>query len=160
MLTFHGARAQYDGNIVVAQDWEGIYELLLRNDLAPSVHKRPFILVNKHKLDGDTLLLAGNTYMLPDLIMTPIPKKKPVSKPTSHVNPLFGKKYANVPIIDQRLYGAVYYLVSGHGGPDPGAMGTYGNYTLSEDEYAYDVTLRLARNLIFSWSYSIYHCAR
>ncbi|MCK5281465.1 MAG: N-acetylmuramoyl-L-alanine amidase, partial [Cyclobacteriaceae bacterium] len=28
------------------------------------------------------------------------------------------------------------------------ALGKYGNYTLSEDEYAYDVTLRLTRNLI------------
>ena len=36
----------------------------------------------------------------------------------------------------------------GHGGPDPGAVGKYGNHTLCEDEYAYDVTLRLARRLI------------
>ncbi|MEZ4986140.1 MAG: N-acetylmuramoyl-L-alanine amidase [Saprospiraceae bacterium] len=32
--------------------------------------------------------------------------------------------------------------------PDPGAIGQRGNYQLCEDEYAYDVALRLCRNLI------------
>ena len=62
--------------------------------------------------------------------------------------PLFGKNYARVEIKDQQLKGAVYYLVSGHGGPDPGAIGKYGPYSLSEDEYAYDVSIRLARRLM------------
>ncbi|HKI89513.1 MAG TPA: N-acetylmuramoyl-L-alanine amidase, partial [Draconibacterium sp.] len=53
-----------------------------------------------------------------------------------------------VEITDNDLKGAIYYLVSGHGGPDPGAMGHYGSHVLCEDEYAYDVTLRLARKLI------------
>jgi len=45
--------------------------------------------------------------------------------------------------------GKVYYLVSGHGGPDPGARCSKEcSNTLCEDEYAYDVTLRLARNLM------------
>jgi N-acetylmuramoyl-L-alanine amidase len=61
---------------------------------------------------------------------------------------IFGKDYSRVEIIDNKLAGHVYYLMSGHGGPDPGASGKYGRYTLTEDEYAYDVTLRLARNLI------------
>lgn len=38
--------------------------------------------------------------------------------------------------------------MSGHGGPDPGAIGKMGNVELHEDEYAYDVMLRLARNLL------------
>ena len=41
-----------------------------------------------------------------------------------------------------------FYLVSGHGGPDPGAIGRIGKHELHEDEYAYDVMLRLARNLL------------
>jgi N-acetylmuramoyl-L-alanine amidase len=61
---------------------------------------------------------------------------------------IFGPKYEKVTISSNELEGAIFYLVAGHGGPDPGAQGKYGNYTLSEDEYAYDVTLRLARNLI------------
>src|SRR5690606_6341245 len=62
--------------------------------------------------------------------------------------PYFGKDYANFNVKDQQLQGAVYYLLAGHGGPDPGALGKYGPYLLSEDEYAYDVTIRLARRLM------------
>ncbi len=140
--------AQYDDNIVVAQEWEGIYEVLLRNDLSPAKYKNSFIKLNSKKLQGDTVLIAGNTYLLPEIVKTPAPKKERSSRPSVMVYPIFGKKHEKVPIIDRKLEGAVYYLVSGHGGPDPGAMGKYGKYTLTEDEYAYDVTLRLARNLI------------
>ncbi len=61
---------------------------------------------------------------------------------------IFGKKYAKTAIIDNQLKGHVYYVVSGHGGPDPGAMFKKDGKWLCEDEYAYDVSLRLARNLI------------
>lgn len=46
------------------------------------------------------------------------------------------------------MQGACFYVVSGHGGPDPGAIGRIGKIELHEDEYAYDVALRLARNLM------------
>ncbi len=62
--------------------------------------------------------------------------------------PIFGKKYADTPQLSSKLKGKVFYVVGGHGGPDPGAMEKRGNYTLCEDEYAYDVALRLCRNLI------------
>ncbi len=39
-------------------------------------------------------------------------------------------------------------MISGHGGPDPGAVSTIENQIVCEDEYNYDITLRLARNLI------------
>lgn len=61
---------------------------------------------------------------------------------------IFGEKYARVPLESTRLSGKVFYIVGGHGGPDPGAVGTFGSYSLCEDEYAYDVGLRLARNLL------------
>jgi N-acetylmuramoyl-L-alanine amidase len=61
---------------------------------------------------------------------------------------IFGDKYAEVPAKDESLKGCVYYIVSGHGGPDPGAIGTRAGNSLCEDEYAYDVALRLARNLL------------
>ena len=53
-----------------------------------------------------------------------------------------------VELVDKSLKNKVYYLLSGHGGPDPGAEGIYKGSKICEDEYAYDVTLRLARNLI------------
>ena len=70
-------------------------------------------------------------------------KKKPKGK-----QPLFGEKLATYPILSNELAGACFYLVSGHGGPDPGAIGRYGKYKLHEDEYAYDITLRLGRELL------------
>lgn len=66
----------------------------------------------------------------------------------SRIFPIFGPKYQFVPLEGNKLNGKVFYIVSGHGGPDPGAMGRKSNQTLCEDEYAYDVALRLTRNLI------------
>ncbi|WP_461140922.1 N-acetylmuramoyl-L-alanine amidase family protein [Spirosoma pomorum] len=73
-------------------------------------------------------------------------KKSTPSKKTT------GRKRAVVaapaPTVSRKpLSGTVYYLASGHGGPDPGALGKYGKYLLPEDEYAYDVTLRLSQYL-------------
>jgi N-acetylmuramoyl-L-alanine amidase len=60
--------------------------------------------------------------------------------------PIFGKDHAYVPLESSKLKGKVYYLISGHGGPDPGAMTTRSGKKICEDEYAYDVTLRLCKN--------------
>lgn len=64
--------------------------------------------------------------------------------------PLFGSKYKNVLIENNTLKNQVFYIVPGHGGPDPGAIAKNvdGKYTICEDEYAYDVSLRLAKNLL------------
>ncbi|MBK8626094.1 MAG: N-acetylmuramoyl-L-alanine amidase [Saprospiraceae bacterium] len=62
--------------------------------------------------------------------------------------PLMGKGYDIVHIEDYTLSGQVFYIISGHGGPDPGAVCTDCPQKMCEDEYAYDVALRLARNLM------------
>lgn len=62
--------------------------------------------------------------------------------------PIFGDEYEKTPIVSEKLKGQVYYLISGHGGPDPGAIGKKEGHLLCEDEYAYDVTLRFARRLL------------
>ncbi len=62
--------------------------------------------------------------------------------------PIFGSKHKHVPLIDNSLRGTVFYVVAGHGGPDPGAVHGRSGGDLCEDEYAYDVSLRLARNLL------------
>ncbi len=62
--------------------------------------------------------------------------------------PIFGEKHAYVPLESEKLRGKIFYIVAGHGGPDPGAMGKRAGITLCEDEYAYDVSLRLVRMLI------------
>ncbi len=77
-------------------------------------------------------------------------KQEAVDAPTGATRfvPLFGKKEGNVHIVDQKLKNKVFYLVSGHGGPDPGTRCTTCAETMCEDEYAYDVVLRLAKNLM------------
>lgn len=66
----------------------------------------------------------------------------------SRIFPIFGKKYEKVALKSNKLKGKVYYIVSGHGGPDPGALNRTGGRKICEDEYSYDVALRLARNLL------------
>ncbi|MBK8620438.1 MAG: N-acetylmuramoyl-L-alanine amidase [Saprospiraceae bacterium] len=61
---------------------------------------------------------------------------------------MMGKPFEDVWIEDYSLKGHVYYIISGHGGPDPGAVYKNNGVTYCEDEYAYDVSLRLARNLM------------
>ncbi len=63
------------------------------------------------------------------------------------IKPYYGKKYGKIKIKSRILKDCVFYLVSGHGGPDPGAIGYFQDKELHEDEYAYDITLRLAKHL-------------
>lgn len=144
---------------VVAQKGEGIYRLLTRNGYSASESMDDFIALNKNSLGKNNTLLAGVKYKLPDTsgggtsastssskTKTEVSKTKPPLK-TVHYE-IFGKEHADVEIVSSELKGAIYYLVAGHGGPDPGAVGKYNGYEVCEDEYAYDVTLRLAKNLI------------
>ncbi|MDX8341012.1 N-acetylmuramoyl-L-alanine amidase [Draconibacterium sp. IB214405] len=137
---------------VVALKGDGIYRLLTRYGLSSSEYMDDFIALNKNNLGKDNTLLAGVKYKLPDTAVSgggAEPAATP-SKGTGKIvhYDIFGSKYADVEILTNELKGAVYYLVGGHGGPDPGAVGKYNGNMVCEDEYAYDVTLRLARRLI------------
>ena len=146
---------------------DGIFSMLRKNGLNPAKHYKAFIALNKKKLNSKRELHVGETYILPFNIETekeqaisPKIKTAPIVETISEKAsetvplvetknfPLFGKDKAMVTIESHTLKNAVYYLVSGHGGPDPGAITTYQGKLISEDEYAYDVTLRLARRLI------------
>ena len=155
---------------VIAKEGEGIYTLLRKNNLDPALYFTTFLELNKGSIGRDSSLYIGKTYLLPEAVnpkqdSTAIAEKstasgnittkessEAVKEVTSEAKvvdyPFFGKNYSPVTVKDQQLKGAVYYLTSGHGGPDPGAVGKYGPYMLGEDEYAYDVTLRLARSLM------------
>jgi N-acetylmuramoyl-L-alanine amidase len=155
---------------VVAKNGDGIYKMLKRNGLDPDKYTDSFIELNKTRLGKNNTLFTGVKYKLPEsekseikAVSSPgITSSEPPSTKISSAEPdpnakstgqfkylsIFGPKYASIEIKSNELKGAIYYLKSGHGGPDPGAMGTYQNHIVCEDEYAYDVTLRLARNLI------------
>ena len=154
---------------------EGISSFLLRHNRSPKKYYDDFIELNKQKLGKNNVLKVGVTYVIPPVKKstttsaktTPVKNtgaknttsesagtKQPSSKAkstkigTTINEPLFGKQLANVKVTSNRLAGACFYVVSGHGGPDPGAIGKVGRYELHEDEYAYDIALRLARNLM------------
>ncbi|MEQ9567902.1 MAG: N-acetylmuramoyl-L-alanine amidase, partial [Pseudomonadales bacterium] len=100
--------------------------------------------MNAEHLGEDESLLKGWSYFLPDTLDT----KKVEETDKRVAYPIFGEQFAKVDVASKRLDDTVYYLVSGHGGPDPGAVEKYNDKLIAEDEYAYDVTLRLARELI------------
>ena len=154
---------------------EGISSFLLRHNRSPKKYYDDFIELNKQKLGKNNVLKVGVTYVIPPVKKSTTtsakttPAKKTGAKNTTSegagtkqtsskakstkigttINePLFGKQLANVKVTSNRLAGACFYVVSGHGGPDPGAIGKVGRYELHEDEYAYDIALRLARNLM------------
>jgi N-acetylmuramoyl-L-alanine amidase len=146
---------------VVAKEGDGVITLLRRNGLDPSVHFHSFLKLNQKLIGKGNTLYAGKRYRLPVEAANPaIGRGKPAVPappaggapkavaPNVLVYPLLGKKYARVEVRNQQLKEAVYYLSAGHGGPDPGAIGRYGSHSLAEDEYAYDVTIRLARRLM------------
>ncbi|HET6555980.1 MAG TPA: N-acetylmuramoyl-L-alanine amidase [Prolixibacteraceae bacterium] len=136
---------------IKAKKGDGIYAVLKQNGLAPKEYFDLFIELNKGKLGKDHSLIIGHTYLLPvskaknSAVQAVLPVKE--AAPVKKIQEIYGKDYHEVSIKSRELAGTVYYLVSGHGGPDPGAVGFLDNHMLCEDEYAYDVTLRLARNL-------------
>lgn len=125
---------------------EGISAFLERNGRRGKSYYSAFLELNKTLLRGKEELRMGVKYQLP-----PLKKQEVIDKGTSKEKvreALFGSKLADVTVTGKRLQGACFYIVSGHGGPDPGAIGRVGEKELHEDEYAYDVALRLARNLM------------
>jgi N-acetylmuramoyl-L-alanine amidase len=123
---------------------DGVYSILRRYNLDPSNYFEKFIELNKDKLGDNFQIKMDQIYRLPAL---------PANTPSQAANqfgvfPIFGKKHEKVEFKDDKLRGAVFYIVAGHGGPDPGAVGSYIGNMLCEDEYAYDIGLRLARSLL------------
>lgn len=126
---------------------EGISAFLERNGRPSKSYYQEFLKLNEKKLKGKKELQLGVAYLLPPLMPVKENAQPAASKRERH-EPLFGKELAKVQVTGKRLAGACFYVVSGHGGPDPGAIGKLNGHSLHEDEYAYDVALRLARNLM------------
>lgn len=78
----------------------------------------------------------------------PIETKQKQSLPYKISESLFGDNFKDVIVSSNSLSDCIFYIVSGHGGIDPGAVGYKDGNELHEDEYAYDVSLRLSRKLL------------
>lgn len=128
---------------------EGITTFLERHGRTPRLYYADFLELNRKRLRGSKELRMGVAYVVPPLKETAGTAAKGSSRRRKVVKePLLGKRHAEVKVTSNRLAGACFYLSSGHGGPDPGAIARVGRHELHEDEYAYDITLRLARYLL------------
>ena len=139
------------GEYAAPKSGEGISAFLERNKRPGKAYFIEFIWLNEKRLRGIEELQLGVKYVLPPLRKgaSATASSKPAANKKGTVRErLFGRKLADVEVTSNRLQGACFYVVSGHGGPDPGAIGKIGKVELHEDEYAYDVALRLARNLM------------
>ncbi|RRQ50484.1 N-acetylmuramoyl-L-alanine amidase [Maribacter algicola] len=140
---------------VTAEKGDGIYSLLRKHGVNPYEYYHEFIDINMDNLRDSLHLLEGRTYIIPKVELDTVPvvdsiqkQAKKVKEIASKTYDIFGEDHKTVLSKSERLKGAIYYLVSGHGGPDPGAMAVYKGKSISEDEYAYDITLRLAKELL------------
>lgn len=109
----------------------------------------------KQKLFKDDKILWVPEELLENLISNDASIKS-IPKPKSVKEPLYGPNYSFIEIQNYKLENCVFYLISGHGGPDPGAVGKKNGKELHEDEYAYDVVLRLGRKLM-EYGALVYH---
>jgi N-acetylmuramoyl-L-alanine amidase len=140
---------------VTAEQGDGILSLLRKEGVNPYAVFEDFVAMNSDHLRDSVHLIAGKSYVIPKEILETVPlvdsiqiQSTKIKEIESTTYAIFGEKHKMVIAKSERLKGNVYYLVSGHGGPDPGAMGTYAGQRIAEDEYAYDITLRLAKELL------------
>jgi len=120
---------------VTVKKGEGFNAFLYRNQLTPAKHTTQFKALNPGRFTKSGHLIAGRKYKIP-------------LRYSVHSIPLLGKEHASVKQVNNSLEGAVIHLVAGHGGPDPGAVGKVSGNKICEDEYAYDIVLRLGKELI------------
>ncbi|MFD2791111.1 N-acetylmuramoyl-L-alanine amidase [Arenibacter sp. H213] len=148
--------SQTSVNTVIAEKGDGIYSLLRKHGMSPAEHYGHFIALNKANLWDSIQLFEGREYILPPVEVDSVVVEASIQKKSTEIKEIpnvleegiFGKEHSLVTIRSNKLKGAVYYLISGHGGPDPGAVAIYDGKMIAEDEYAYDITLRLAKELM------------
>ncbi|MDR2009779.1 MAG: N-acetylmuramoyl-L-alanine amidase [Bacteroidales bacterium] len=140
---------------VVAGKGDGIYKILRENGYSAKDYYNIFLELNRDKIKDDDSLIHGEVYILPKLsgtgqeeidVLTDSIVSDSVYSFCDSVVIKTGLQFTDT-IVDNKLEGALIYLVSGHGGPDPGAVAVVDGHTISEDEYAYDICLRIAKNI-------------
>ena len=154
-LCAKGLLAQDSLLTVTAEKGDGVLSLLRKQGVNPYDYYDAFLELNTNNLRDSVHLYEGREYLMPKIILDTVPVVDSLQKISEEIKEIegdvfeiFGKKHETVLSKSERLKGTIYYLVSGHGGPDPGAMAIYAGKSIAEDEYAYDITLRLAKELL------------
>lgn len=149
------ASAQDSLATVTAEKGDGILSLLRKHGMNPYEAYDDFIAMNMDNLRDSVHLYEGRNYVIPKVKLETVSVVDSLKTKAGDIKiiegkefPIFGTEHALVLPKSEKLKDAIYYLVSGHGGPDPGAMANYAGKLIAEDEYAYDITLRLAKELI------------
>ena len=126
---------------------DGILSFLRRWNRLDASYVDEFKKMNADRLNAQGGLELGVVYLIPPLHPGDVyPPEEQKQQPTDPV--IFGGKYTKVTAQSTVLSDACFYIISGHGGRDPGAITRVGGHTLHEDEYNYDYALRLAHNLM------------
>ncbi|MGI6046523.1 MAG: N-acetylmuramoyl-L-alanine amidase family protein [Petrimonas sp.] len=126
---------------------DGILSFLRRWNRIDTSYVREFKELNIDRINAQGGLELGTAYLIPPLHPGDVyPAPEVIDQPTERK--IFGNKYKDFAIVSDNLKDACFYIISGHGGPDPGATTRVNGHELHEDEYNYDFSLRLARNLM------------
>lgn len=127
---------------------DGILSFLRRWNRIDDSYVREFIELNTDRLNAEGGLELGTVYLIPPLHPGDVypPPAEVLAQATDPA--IFGPRLSKITPRSDRLKDACFFIISGHGGPDPGAVARVGNRVLHEDEYAYDIALRLARELM------------
>ena len=139
---------------VMAQDraypieGDGVFSFLRRWNRVGDAYVQEFIELNFDRLNAQGGLELGTVYLIPPLHPGDEYPASIEMLPQGTDPAIFGSAAGDMTPRSDRLKNACFYIISGHGGPDPGAIARVGNRILHEDEYAYDIALRLARELM------------
>ena len=127
---------------------DGLFSFLRRWNRIGDAYVQEFIELNSDRLNAQGGLELGTVYLIPPLHPGDVyPPPEPLFSEGTDPS-IFGRAGGDLTPRSDRLKNACFYIISGHGGPDPGAIARVGNRVLHEDEYAYDIALRLARELM------------
>ena len=155
LFTFRQGYPQSNDSLktVVAGKGDGIYKILRENGYIVNEHYNNFLELNKEKIGEGNSLIEGEIYFLPLILIPVTPQgfvqetdKDSITEPENIEIEKNNLQFADT-VIDNKLQNALIYLISGHGGPDPGATAYVNGHLISEDEYAYDICMRIAKNI-------------
>lgn len=126
---------------------DGILSFLRRWNRVDTSYVREFREMNADRINAQGGLELGTVYLIPPLHPGDVYPAPEIENAPTNRN-IFGEKYKDFSIVSDKLKDACFYIMGGHGGPDPGAITRVSGRELHEDEYNYDFSLRLARNLM------------
>jgi len=145
-------RSSLQINYDVAKYIENYNNLLFKKGIKPKSYKEdlnlwvPFLEFEKEL----EIVSKDNIELKENITKKNSQKNEILLKNFNQNNKLFGEKNRVNKILDNKLNDYFFYLIAGHGGLDPGAIGFRNGFELHEHQYAYDVTLRLAKKLMES----------